>query len=208
MNTITVKANKRGEIGTKYAKGQRKEQLIPAVLYGGDNNVHLTTTHNEVKAAIYTPNFHLINLDVDGEVSKCIVKDVQFHPVTDAIVHMDFLRLIDGTSVKVDIPIRFKGIAPGVKSGGKLMKQMNKVSVKTMPDQLIGELFADVSELELGQSVRVRDLECPDSIELLTNDATPIGIVEVPRALRSAEAGEEEGADPLAPAAEAEAPAE
>ena len=110
------------------------------------------------------------------------------HPVTDSLTHIDFIELVDGTPVKVDIPIRFKGDSPGVKLGGKLLQSIRRVTVKTLPENLVDELFVDISELELGFAVRVRDIEAPDSVQIMNTGATPVAIVEVPRALRSATA--------------------
>ena len=113
------------------------------------------------------------------------------HPVTDSLTHIDFIELVDGTPVKVDIPIRFKGDSPGVKLGGKLLQSIRRVTVKTLPENLVDELFVDISELELGFAVRVRDIEAPDSVQIMNTGATPVAIVEVPRALRSATAAAE-----------------
>jgi len=141
-----------------------------------------------VKSLGYTPDFKLAEISVNGDTHKCILKDITFHPLTDEIVHIDFLRMTPGKPLKVEIPVDFKGKSPGVKEGGKLIPQMRRVKVKTTPETLVDKLFVDVSELELGNSVRVRDIEFPDGMEVMTTTATPVAVVEVPRALRSAEA--------------------
>lgn len=172
----------------------RSEGKIPAILYGGPEQVAFSTTHNDVKAAVYTPDFKLTELDIDGKKYKSIVKSVQFHPVTDAIEHIDFLEIEDGRPVKVEIPVRFKGVSPGVKSGGKLIQSIRKIKVKADPVNLVDELFIDISQLELGFSVRIKDIQVPEGIEILMNPAIPVAIVEVPRALKSAAAKEETAA--------------
>ncbi len=184
----------------------RKTGKIPAVLYGTDINENFTVTHKEVKKLIFTPEFRVGEVEVGGGKHKCIVKDIQWHPVTDQILHIDFLALKEGTKVKVEIPVKFKGVSPGIKAGGALVQTMRRVKVKLDPKDLVDELFIDISELELGEAVRVRDIELPDSIELMVNDAVPVATVEVPRALRSAEAADEEGAE--TPAEEGAATAE
>ena len=208
MNVVAIKAESR-DTNVK-ASAIRKESKIPAVLYGGNEILHFSTTHNDVKSAIYTPDFKLAELDIDGKKAKAIIKDIQFHPLTDEIEHIDFLEIEDGRKVKVEIPVRFKGTSPGVKTGGKLIQSMRKVKVKVDPVNLIDELFIDISELELGSSVRVKDIQLAEGMELMVNPAIPVAVVEVPRALKSAEAAAEAAGTADAPAAEGgdDAPAE
>ena len=207
METISLNVEAR-DIAEKPAK-VRNAGRIPAVVYGADDNVHISATFNEVKKLIYTPDFKLAEFNVDGKSYKCIIKDVQFHPLTEEIQHIDFLSLKDGHKIKAEIPVRFKGASPGVKLGGKLMQSLRKVKVKIDPKDLIEELFVDISELELGGAVRVRDIELNDNIEMMVNPATPIAVVEIPRAVKSAAAEEEKAAaaDGAAAPTEGDAPA-
>ena len=206
METVAIKGDKR-DVSIKTSE-IRKQGKIPAVIYGADVLEHCTVTKNEVKHLIYTPEFKTGDLSIDGKTFKCIIKDIQWHPVTDEIRHIDFLAIKDGVKVKVEIPVRFKGDSPGVKEGGKLMQSMRKVKVKLDPKDLVDALYVDISELKLGDAVRVKDLEVADNIEVMVNAATPLAIVEVPRALKSTTA-EEEKAQLEAEAAAAEAtPAE
>jgi len=204
METIAFNAEAR-DIGLK-AKSLRKEGKIPAVLYGPDVLEHLSVQHNDVKKLIFTPDFVIGEVAIGGKSHKCIVKDIQWHPVTDEIRHIDFQALKEGTLVKVEIPVRFKGVSPGVKNGGKLMQSLRKIKVKLDPANMVEELYVDISGLELGDAVRVKDLEVAEGIELMVNEATPIAVVETPRALRAEEAAaakeEEEGAAEEAPAEE------
>lgn len=195
MDVISFSGVKRTDVGSYKAKSQRKEGRIPAVIYGsGSDAKSLTVTHADVKKLIYTPEFKLAEIELDGDKHKCLIRDVQFHPVTEAIQHIDFLKLTDGSPVKVEIPIRTKGVSPGVKEGGALVQVMRKVKVKANPEDLVDEVFVDISELKLGFSVRVRDLEVTDKMEVLSVAATPVALVEIPRALRSAQTAEEEAA--------------
>jgi len=192
MNTIALTGTSRSEAGKKAAKAIRKEGGIPCVLYGGDTNITFSTTHKDIKGLIYTPDFKVAEITLDGAVHKCIVKDLQFHPVTESIIHADFLKLEEGRPVKLEVPIRFKGSSVGVKLGGKLQQTLRRAKIKTTPDKIVDELFVDVSELELGEAARVRDLEVPEGIEIMNAASIPVVSVEIPRALRSAEAGEDE----------------
>jgi len=204
MEIVKVEAQTRESFGKKNTKIIRKEGLVPAIIYGGDNNTAISVTPKSVKSLVYTPDFKLAEISVNGDTYKCILKDITFHPLSDEIVHMDFLRVIPGKSIKVEIPVDFKGASPGEKEGGKLIPQMRKVKVKTTPELLVDRVYVDISELELGNSVRVRDIEFPEGMEVMTTTATPVAIVEVPRALKSAEAEAEEAAEAAGETPEAE----
>lgn len=190
MNTLEIQGSLRSGVGKKVTGTERKSGLIPAVLYGGNEVSHFTVTPASVKHLVYTPDFKLANIKIEGKSYKAILKQVQFHPVTDQIIHIDFLRLIDKTPIKVEVPLRFKGTSPGVKVGGKLIQQVRKVKIKTLPENLVDELNADISSLDLGQSLRVRDIQIPNGIEIINNPATPVALIEIPRALKAAAAAE------------------
>lgn len=204
MEILTVKGEKRANAGTKFARADRRAGLIPCVIYGNNDTIHFTTTKKEVKTIVYTPDFKIAEVEIDGTKYKGILKDIQFHPVTDEIMHIDFLKLIEGHSVKVELPVKFRGVSPGVKDGGKLMQNMRRVKVKTTPENLVNELILDISGLKLGSAVRVRDIEPIDGVEIMSSANTPVAFVEVPRALKSIEEEEEEAAGGEAPAADAE----
>ncbi len=176
----------RADLGKKANKKLRNEGQIPCVLYGGSEVVHFHTTLKEVKNLIYTPDFKIAQLVLGDKKYKCIVKDYQLHPLSDELVHIDFLNLVEDQKVKLDIPIRFKGSSPGVKVGGKLVQKLRKVKVKTTPDRIIEEMIVDISSLELGQSLRVRDIIAQDGVEILSSPSIPVTTIEIPRALRSA----------------------
>lgn len=187
MQVINIKGQLRNDLGKKGAKAARKEGLIPCVMYGAQEVVHFSTTLGDVRHLVYTPDFKIAEIDVEGKTFKCILKDKQFHPVTDDIQHLDFLLLIDKRPIKVEVPIRFKGTSPGVKAGGKLLQKVRTVKIKAVPENLVDELTVDISHLELGQSIRVRDVKPGADIEVLNAPGTPIATVEIPRALRSAQ---------------------
>jgi large subunit ribosomal protein L25 len=194
MEAVTVSGQIRTDVGKKATKAIRIAGQVPAVLYSKDKTIHFATTQKAVKSLIYTPKFKLAEVNVDGATYRAILKDIQFDPVTDDIVHLDFLHLVDGHSIKVDIPVRFNGTAPGMLAGGKLLRLMRRVKVKTTPEKMIDELSLDITSLELGQSIRVRDIAPVDGIEILSPTGAPVGIIEVPRALRSAATAEKKAA--------------
>jgi large subunit ribosomal protein L25 len=190
MISVEIQGNVRTGVGKKVTTAERKSGLIPAVMYGGSDVKHFTVTPASVKNLVYTPDFKLAHISIGTETHKAILKQVQFHPVTDQIIHIDFLILRDKTPVKVEVPLRFKGTSPGVKVGGKLIQQVRKVKIKTTPENLVDELNADISSLDLGQSLRVKDIVIPSGVEIINNPSTPVALIEIPRALKAAAAAE------------------
>lgn len=203
MQVVEIAANSRDSFGKSSNKVLRKEGKIPGVIYSKNGVHHFSTTHKDLKNMVYTPDFKQADISIDGNTHSCIMQDIQFHPVTDEIVHIDFIEIVPGNALSVELPVRFKGSSPGVKLGGKLIQSMRRVKVKCMPKDLTDELLVDVSELDLGGVARVRDIEAPEGIQLMANGATPVASVEIPRALKSAEAQKElDSAGAEAPAAE------
>lgn len=186
MKTVAINGTARTGLGKKAAGEIRRAELIPCVLYGGDEVVHFSTTLADLRSLVYTPEFKIAEVSVGGKKYSAIIKEVQFNPVNDSVVHADFLRLIDGHPIKVELPVRFIGVSPGVKNGGKLIPQLRRVLVKTKPEQLVDELKVDISGLDLGQSIRIRDIKLESGIEILMSPSVPVAMIEIPRALRSA----------------------
>ena len=200
MEVLNINGTSRATTGKKANKALRREGLVPCVIYGGKEVVHFSSKSKSFKELIYTADFKLAEIAVDGKTYKCTLKDMQFHPVTDEVIHLDFVELVDKQRVTLEVPLRFTGSAPGVKVGGKLMTLLRRVKIKVAPENMVDHLNVSIEELNLGQSVRIRDIEVPDGVEILNAPALPVGAVEVPRALRSAEAEAEategdEGAD-------------
>jgi len=205
MESIKIAGELRKETGSKFAKAYRRAGMVPCELYGGDLNIHFTATPLSLKHLVYTPDFKVAELEIDGQSYRAIMKSIQFHPVSDEILHIDFLRLVDGSPVKVEVPVRFTGVAPGVKAGGKLTQKVHRVQIKTLPKDLVDQVVLDISKLKLGQSVRVRDIPVDSGIEILNNPGIPLASIAIPRALKSAGAGadgDEEGEGEDAPAEE------
>ncbi|MBY5957699.1 50S ribosomal protein L25 [Membranicola marinus] len=187
MQEVKMSGELRSSLGKKSSRDIRKQGKIPCVLYGGgDTNIHFTLEPNDVKHIIFTPEFKSASIEVDGESYRSIVKDVQFHPVTDQITHIDFLALYKGVKVKTQIPLRSVGEAPGTKEGGNLILKMRTIDIVTTPQYLVDELTVDVSDLELGTTKRIKDIVLPENIKVLQQPNTPIASIEIPRILKTA----------------------
>ncbi len=207
MEVFKLQAKPRNGLGKVATKALRKEKLVPCVLYGGEEIQHFTLAPLDLRTLVYSPEFKIVEIDLDGTLHKCILKDVQYHPVDEKILHIDFLRLIEDHPVKVNIPISFEGVAVGIKSGGKLIKKMRNVIIKTTPENLIDKIVLDTTSMELGQSQRIKDLTEYEGVEILNNEDIPVATIDIPRALRSGTADEVAPAVAAAPIAAAPAAA-
>jgi large subunit ribosomal protein L25 len=191
METIVLEGTLRTDLGKKSTKSIRKAGLVPCVVYGSGNNIHFTSATQAFRDLIYTNEFRIAEINVDGKKIKAIIKAVQFHPVNDHIMHVDLLELIEGNVIKTEIPIRLVGSPEGVKTGGVLMQKIRKLKVKTTPEFLSASIDVDVTHLDLGKSIRIREVNVPDGIEIMNSGGIPLASVEVPRALRSSTSKEE-----------------
>ncbi len=184
MKTLEVKAVKRAEFGKKAAKAFRREGLIPCVIYGGSEEIAFTVDAKEIKPLIYTPNSYIVELNFDGKTEKAVMREVQFHPVREQILHIDFYRVQEGKPVAISIPVRLSGTAEGVKIGGKLALSARKLMVKAMVDQLPDEIVVDVTPLQVGQTIFVGDLK-QENVTFVTPATTAVCAVRVTRASRA-----------------------
>jgi|SRR5687767_186159 len=207
MEVFKLQAKPRTGLGKVSTKAVRKEKLVPCVLYGGEEIQHFTVAPLDLRTLVYSPKFQLVEVDLDGTLHRCILKHVQYHPVDERILHIDFLRLIEEHPVKVNIPISFEGVAVGIKSGGKLIKKMRNVTIKATPENLIDRIVLDTSPMTLGQSQRIKDLVEYEGVEVLNNENIPVATIDIPRALRSGTADEPATATAATPVAAAAAPA-
>lgn len=185
MEKIVIKANTRAAVGSTSAKSARNNGMVPGVIYGGKEVIHFEADPASFRHVIYSPDFKLLDLEIGGKTHKCILKSTQFHPVSEKLEHIDLLEIIDGQSFKCKIPLKFKGASPGVKVGGKFVQKLRVVNVKTTPDKLVSELYADISGMELGSTIRVRDIMANDGITIENPPAIPIASIDIPRALRN-----------------------
>ncbi|NLO70969.1 MAG: 50S ribosomal protein L25/general stress protein Ctc [Porphyromonadaceae bacterium] len=211
MKTFKLSGEVRQELGKKATKTLRRAEVVPCVLYGGKENIHFTVTQSDVRKLIYTPDVHIVDLTVGKNQSKAIVKELQFHPVSDKLLHIDFFEVSPDKPVIVEIPVKLTGLAAGVREGGKLNLGMRKLKVKGIYTDLPENIVVDVTKLKLGKSIQVGDLSF-DKFELLNTKNAVVAQVKLTRAARGAAAaaeGEEaEGAaetPETTPAAEGEA---
>lgn len=158
MLTFDLNGTKRENIGTKYAKVMRKEGLVPCIVYGNGKNINFTVSAKELSGAVVTPNVYIINLNIEGEVIKAIIKDLQFHPVTDEVMHADFYAFADDQEITVKLPLELVGMAPGVKAGGKMKIAARKAKVKGLYSNLPETVKVDISSLEIEQRISVADI--------------------------------------------------
>ncbi len=165
MKTAELKATVRKDTGEKGAKALRGDNKIPAVLYGESGVQHLEVDYNSMAKLIHTPDLYLINLDVDGKEIRVIVQDKQFHPITDRILHVDFLEAAVGRSAKLDIPVKITGNSVGVLAGGMLVVKMRHLKIKGVPAELPESIEVDITDLNIGKSIKVKDLSGFDFLD-------------------------------------------
>ena len=189
MKTIAVKAAERKDFGKKAAKAVRREGLIPCVLCGNGETVSFSVDPREIKPLIYTPNSYIVEFDFGGKTEKAVLREVQFHPVREEILHMDFYRIAAGKPVSIAIPVRLTGNAEGVKVGGKLALSARKLTVSALVENLPDEIVVDVTPLGVGKTIFVGDLQF-DNIKFITPATTAVCAVRVTRASRGAAAAE------------------
>ncbi|WP_099465020.1 MULTISPECIES: 50S ribosomal protein L25/general stress protein Ctc [Parabacteroides] len=168
-------------------KALRSNNQIPAVLYGGEKVVHFYVSLDAVRNLIYTPEIFIIDLTINGKATKAIVKDLQFHPVSDAILHIDFLEVNEKHPVVIEVPVTLEGHAEGVKAGGKLILQMRKLKVKALYNQIPEKLVINVDNLGLGKTMQVGALHF-EGLELMNAKNSVVCAVQLTRAARGAQA--------------------
>jgi len=166
MKTIEINGTFRKELGKKSSKELRKANNVPCVIYGGKENLHFYTHENNFKNLIYTPDAHLVNLKIEGKEYNAVLKEIQFHPVSDKIIHVDFIEVAKDKPVTIGIPIRVLGDSVGIKAGGKLRIRRRSLLVKGFANDLPEFLPIDITEVKIHQSIKVGDLSF-DKIELL-----------------------------------------
>jgi len=183
MKSLEIIGYKRANLGKAESRQLRLDGNVPSVLYGGEDQVHFYAPAFLFRDLVYTPEVHVVDLNIEGQVYKAILQDIQFHPVSEMILHADFLLLQDDKFVKIEIPVKLKGNAPGVVKGGKLQLKLRTIKVKALPKDLPDNIEVDISGLELGKSVKVGAVSV-ENIEILNNPLVTIATVEIPRALR------------------------
>lgn len=188
METIQIKGAKRENFGKKGSKDVRREGRVPAVIYGGhEEPIHFSLEEKEMKPLLFTPNSYIVELDIDGRKEQAVMRDVQFHPVKDYPMHVDFFRVLPGKPVAIDVPVKIVGNSEGVKLGGKLTVQKRKLRISGLVENLPDFLEVDITNLGIGKSIFVGDLKY-DNLTLLTPATTSVCAVIMTRAARGAAA--------------------
>ena len=192
MRTIDVKGTartiaERSAEQSRALKAIRKNGGVPCVLYGGEEIVHFTVPNEGLRNLVYTPHIYVVNLDIDGKKVNAILKDIQFHPVKDTILHVDFYQINEVKPIVMEVPVRLEGLAEGVKAGGKLALQMRKIKVKALYNVIPERLVINVSNLGLGKTIKVGELSY-EGLELITAKEAVVCAVKLTRAARGAQA--------------------
>lgn len=195
MKEVSLSGSPRANVGKKDAKAVRSSGNVPCVIYGSGSQTHFSVKHVDMEKLVYTANVHIINLDVDGKTIPSVIQDIQFHPVTDRILHVDFIELKDDKKVKVDIPVNLIGRSPGVMAGGKLQQIFRRVRVFALPGQLPDSIDVDISGLNIGQAVRIGDIN-NDTLNIQNAANAVVCSVKMARGavVADEEGGEEEAA--------------
>ena len=189
MKSFDLKGTARTEVGKKSTNELRKNNGIPCVLYGIEKEAKaFAVTTDAVRKLVYTPDIHVVNLTIDGVECKAVLKDIQFHPVKDTILHMDFLQIVEDKAIVMEVPTVLTGLAAGVKLGGKLQQAIRKIKVKALYANIPEKLTVDVTELGLGKSIKVGELSF-EGLELVTPAQTVVCSVAATRASREAANG-------------------
>jgi large subunit ribosomal protein L25 len=190
MQSIKLSAKKRDEFGKKNTKAVRRDQRIPAVVYGQGEPDNFSLEVADVKPLIYTPNSYIVELDIEGAAERAVLREVQYHPVKEEILHMDFYRVNDSKPVTIDIPVRITGNSEGVKMGGKLVQNKRKLTVSGLIKDLPDELVVDITSLGIGKTIFVGELKY-DNLRLLNPASTAVCAIRVTRAAAAAAAAAE-----------------
>jgi large subunit ribosomal protein L25 len=189
MNSVKIEGQNRSEYGKKATRRLRSEGLVPCVIYGGEKEIHFSAPTLAFRPLVYTAEFQLADITVDGASYRCILKDKQFDVVTDELNHIDFLELVEDKKVTADLPLKYVGQPAGVKAGGRLETKMKSLKVRTLPKYLKEAIEVDITNLELNGNMRVQDV-IADNMEVMNSPRIPIASIVLTRALKQ-EATEE-----------------
>ena len=211
MKSVEIQGNERTNFGSKYAQLERKAGNVPCVIYGGEAPIHFSAPTLAFKGLVYTAEAKTAKVTLGATTVEAVIQDLQFHPVTDQLIHIDFIQLVEGKPVTMDIPVVLHGQALGVLNGGKLNSVLRKLSLRAVPGQLPESIDLDINDLRIGKSIRVSDVK-PEGFEILNASTAVIVTVQKARGAvdedeEDAEEGTEEGAEEGAEAT-AEAAAE
>jgi len=206
MKSITIEGQLRTETGKKATQQLRSQSMVPGVIYGGQEDISFYAPASAFKSLVYTSAFQLAEVAVGGKTYKTILKDLQFDKVSDALIHVDLMELVDDKKAIATIPLKFTGTSIGVKEGGKLIVKMKSLKVKTLPKYLRENIEVDLTNLELNGNIRVEDVKL-ENYEILNSPRIPLASVVLTRQLKQEEAATPVAGGAAAPAAAKGAPA-
>jgi large subunit ribosomal protein L25 len=187
MKSITIEGNLRTGTGKKATHTLRSQDQVPGVIYGGAQEVNFYAAASAFKSLVYTAEFMLADMVIDGKSYRCILKDLQFDKVSDQLNHVDFLELVEDKAVIADLPLRYIGSSKGVKEGGRLVTKMKTLKVKTLPKNLREFIEVDITNLELNGNIRVEDVKL-EGMEILNSPRIPMASIVMTRQLKQDEA--------------------
>jgi large subunit ribosomal protein L25 len=207
MKTLAINVKERGNVGKTNTRALRNQGNVPCVLYGGEKQVTFYAHENDFRKLVYTPDTFVVELDIDGTVTKAIMQDIQFHPVTDKILHIDFLEVFDNKAITVSIPVNLNGTAIGVKNGGNLMFRRSKIITKGLVANLPNSIELNIEHLNIGMFTYIKDITIEGCDLVAPGNSVVVG-VKTARAVVEEEVEEEveQGAEGDVPSEGAEAP--
>ena len=185
MKAVFMSGSSRSNVGKKDAKALRVEGLVPCVLYGGDSQIHFSVNATQFKPLLFTPDVHTVDLEIDGKSYKAVLQDIQYHNMKDNVLHADFLQLHESKPVIIQIPVRTSGNSAGVRAGGKLVTKLRKLKVRALLSDLPDFITIDITPLEIGMGVKVREVSVP-GLTLLDAQNVDVVAVTATRASRQA----------------------
>lgn len=192
MKSVAMFGYLRDGVGKSSTKAIRNEGKVPCVLYGGSEHIHFSMYAQDFKSLVYTPNTYKVKLEIEGKIYRSILKDIQFHPVNDSIMHADFLEIQDDKPIVLQIPVKFEGNSVGVRAGGKLIVQSKKLNIKALPTQMPDFITVNIDNLDIGKSIKVGEITV-ENMSILDAPNNPIVTVKTTRAAQSAATEEKDG---------------
>lgn len=192
MKQVSLSGSLRENVGKKDTKALRRAGLVPCVVYGGETQTHFAVKIVDLNKIVYTPEVYKIELDIDGGKIMAVVKDYQFHPVTDKVIHVDFIELVESKEVKIDLPVTLKGNALGVRNGGRLLTVYRTLSLKGLPSAFPDSIEIDITDLRIGEKVRISEVNIPGLTILAPANAVICGI-KMARGAEDEDEEDEEG---------------
>ena len=192
MKSLAISVKNRENVGKASSKALRNQGKVPCVLYGGEKQVCFYAHENDLRKLVYTSDVFLVELDVEGTKTSCVMQDIQFHPVTDKILHVDFLEVFEDKEVTVEIPVILNGLAIGVRNGGNLLFRRKKIVTRAIPSKLPDAIEIDISDLSIGDFVYIKDLKSDDYSFLAPDGSVVVGVKTARAAIEEEVADEEE----------------